>query len=115
MSDNSIKQFFEEWKSADQQQRVPDFDELIANSDTIHPTIRVRSYQWLGIAASITLVLGLFIGKMYLSKSIVAPSEKTEIIIVIEPEQSIDPADYLDDLPSIDQWQSETDILLAEL
>ena len=112
-SDKEIKDFFESWKAADKQHAVPDFDSMLPIEP---PGERPGRMVWLGVAASIVVVMGFSLWYWLLKPTSEFDAfAKTEIMITIDQEEASAAFANEWEVPGIDNWESETDVLLTGL
>ena len=107
--DMELQQFFGELKTREADLAVPDLDELLGKE----PVRKAIPKLWRFAAVVALLIIGFSSYKWGFSSDI-APAEITEIIISYETVPIEEETDDLQ-MPGMDQWQSETDILLTGL
>lgn len=107
-SDQHLSQFFEELKSTEANQAIPDFDALYPKVDD--QPHRTSWWRYAAVFALIAVGFGLY------QTTLRAPDEvvQTEIILSYGYHEEDQTPDEFQ-LEGMDQWQSETDILLRDL
>lgn len=108
--DQELQQFFDELKAEEASMPIPEFDELIPS-----PEEKTGQAPFWRYAAAVTfLIIGLATYQWGVTSQD-SVLDITEIIISYElPTEEETEQDELE-LPGMDQWQSETDILLTGL
>ena len=106
MNDQELEGFFNDLKRIESKKPVPDIESLLGEE----PEGEKRSFSWKYVAA--IFLIGITSIAIYFSQSRETSSPEFEIIISYVPTDT--PSEDEFDMVGMDQWQSETDILLIE-
>jgi hypothetical protein len=105
--DKDFHDFFAEMRIKDEQVPIPEFNELI--------TKRSRSRNLfipLGVAASVTLLIGIYFYFGADKESVI--SQQTELTIILVTEKNGYTQSLISNESSIDAWQSPSDFLIDD-
>lgn len=109
-SDQELEQFFKALKSEEAQQPFPGFEKMLGKV----PGSKKSTPLWRYAAAVALLIIG-FGTYQWGYNSQESPIEVMEIIISYETHELEENESNDLQMPGMDQWQSETDILLSGL
>lgn len=108
-SDQELEQFFKVLKSEEAQRPLPEFENLLEKV----PDLKKSTPLWRYAAAAL-LIIG-FGTYQWGHNSQESTMEVMEIIISYETPEPVEKESDDLQMPGMDQWQSETDILLSGL
>lgn len=109
--DQELQQFFQELRSEEAKDIVPDLESMLATL----PEKERSSPMWRYVAAIALLIIGIGTYQWHFN----AQESRTEVMEIVISYETPAPAEKDESenlaIPGMDQWQSETDILLTGL